>query len=211
MSGHSSFEEREIAVAASRMSAWLAGFGRRNGAPDITENALGWLLTAHDGSQAQVARPDWAPADLADPSELGAEAEHLVYGVLIIRRAGYLVARVRGGLVDEAKVGSRHIHGRTAAGGWSQKRYARRRANQADEIAEAVAGHSRAILGAHELAFLCTGGDRPLLSAVMRAEPRLQRIAAGPSLAVGTPDSRLLRKLPEMVCSVKIATREPRH
>ena len=29
------------------------------------------------------------------------------------------------------KVGTRHVQSRTAAGGWSQQRYARRRANQA--------------------------------------------------------------------------------
>ena len=70
-----------------------------------------------------------------------------VFGVLLLRRAGYAVATFEGVRVAEKKVGTRHIHGRTAAGGWSQQRYARRRDNEADEIVGSAAEPADRILG----------------------------------------------------------------
>ncbi len=42
--------------------------------------------------------------------------------------------------------GTRHVQSRTAAGGWSQQRFARRRGKQADELVDAVVGHARRVL-----------------------------------------------------------------
>ena len=67
-------------------------------------------------------------------------------GVVLVRRGGYACALVSGGSVAESKVGTRHVQSRTAAGGWSQQRFARRRGNQADALVEAVAGHALRIL-----------------------------------------------------------------
>ena len=50
------------------------------------------------------------------------------------------------GTLTAAKVGSRHVQSRTAAGGWSQQRFARRRGKQADELVDAVVRHARRIL-----------------------------------------------------------------
>ena len=38
------------------------------------------------------------------------------------------------------------MQSRTAAGGWSQQRFARRRGKQADELVDAVVGHARRVL-----------------------------------------------------------------
>jgi len=48
--------------------------------------------------------------------------------------------------VVESKVGQRHVQGRTKAGGWSQQRFARRRANQARAAFEAAGAHAARIL-----------------------------------------------------------------
>jgi hypothetical protein len=132
------------------------------------------------------------------------------YGVVLLRRAGYAVARCAADEVVDRKVGSRHIHGRTAAGGWSQQRYARRRANQADEIVEAAAAAAGRILAGPGIAFLVTGGDRPLLAAALaRLDPPLQQLPVAVHLGVGTPDAQVLAGVPDRVMSVRIDIAEP--
>lgn len=91
-------------------------------------------------------------------------------GVVLIRRGGYAVGLARAGTLAEAKTGRRHVQGRTAAGGWSQQRFARRRENQTDALVEAVAGHVERILvkGAGGIpAALVVGGDRALVAALL--------------------------------------------
>ncbi len=52
-------------------------------------------------------------------------------GVLLVRRGGYAVGVFAGRKLTTSKVGSSYVQGATSAGGWSQQRFARRRANQA--------------------------------------------------------------------------------
>ena len=53
---------------------------------------------------------------------------------MLIRRGGYAVGVARDGRLLRSKVGSRYVQSRTAAGGWSQQRFARRREGQAREL-----------------------------------------------------------------------------
>ena len=83
------------------------------------------------------------------------------------------------GAFTSSKVGTRHVQSRTAAGGWSQQRFARRRGKQADELVDAVVGHARRILlgddespreGAPGIPDgLVVGGDRTLVREVLAA------------------------------------------
>jgi hypothetical protein len=50
-------------------------------------------------------------------------------------------------VLGAAKVGSRLVHGRSAAGGWSQHRFARRREKQASEALSAAADAAVMIFG----------------------------------------------------------------
>lgn len=95
--------------------------------------------------------------------------------VLLIRRGGYAVALVAQSVLVAHKVGSRHVQSRTAAGGWSQQRFARRRGNQADELVRAVRDHLVRVLGDTECAGLLVGGDRTLVGEVLE-DPRLHGI-----------------------------------
>ena len=88
-----------------------------------------------------------------------ARFDHTPMVVVLVRRGGFAVAVVVDGRMVVHKVGSRHVQSRTAAGGWSQQRFARRRANQADALVEAVAEHLARILGESPAA--PTGGWRP--------------------------------------------------
>lgn len=155
---------RTIEVAPERFDRWLAGFAERHGAYDAAaEETPGGVVihaTAADGATL-VATP----------------FAHDPLGIVLVRRGGYAVGLVAGGRLLRHKVGTRRVQSRTAAGGWSQQRFARRRANQADELVRAVAGHARRILlgddesprtGADGIpGGLVLGGDRALVSQVL--------------------------------------------
>ncbi|KGN38744.1 acVLRF1 family peptidyl-tRNA hydrolase [Knoellia subterranea] len=98
------------------------------------------------------------------------EAPHLA--VLLIRRGGYAVAHVSGSALVAHKVGTRHVQSRTAAGGWSQQRFARRRGNQADELVRAVAEHLLRTVPDGIPDGLVVGGDKTLVRDVL-SDPRL--------------------------------------
>lgn len=107
--------------------------------------------------------------------------EHDPLGVVLVRRGGYAVGLAAAGAFTASKVGTRHVQSRTAAGGWSQQRFARRRSNQADALVEAVAGHALQVLlggdasprqGSPRIpAGLVVGGDRALVAAVLAGPP----------------------------------------
>ena len=86
-------------------------------------------------------------------------------GVLLVRLGGYAAGVFSGSpprLVD-SKTGSRPVHGRSAAGGWSQQRFARRRENQAATALRAAADAAVEVLGRYgpdRLDAVVLGGDK---------------------------------------------------
>lgn len=75
--------------------------------------------------------------------------DHDPLALILVRRGGYAVGLARGGRLTTYKVGTRYVQSRTAAGGWSQQRFARRRVNQADALVGAVIEHADRLLPAH--------------------------------------------------------------
>ncbi len=202
-------QEHVVGVPLRRLPGWLEGFAARHGDWSATRSAepVGWNLVAPDAARAQVVVPAWLEPDGLEPFDPEALAGlEPAFGVLLLRRAGYAVAAFEGSTLSEKKIGTRHIHGRTAAGGWSQQRYARRRDNQADEIVGAAAETADRILGPRaDLAFLVTGGDRPLLNAALKSlDRRLADLPIGAHLGVGTPDAKMLAVIPDRVLAVQI-------
>jgi hypothetical protein len=59
------------------------------------------------------------------------------------------------------------VQSRTAAGGWSQQRFARRRANQADGLVDAAAEHAVRLLTGIRPAGVVLGGDKALVAALL--------------------------------------------
>jgi peptide subunit release factor 1 (eRF1) len=51
------------------------------------------------------------------------------WGVLLVRKGGFAIARLERTALVEHKIGQRHVQGRTKAGGQSQQRFARRPAD----------------------------------------------------------------------------------
>jgi hypothetical protein len=113
-----------------------------------------------------------------------------------------------GAALEVSKVDSRYVQGRTAAGGWSQQRFARRRENQAKAAAgEAADIVARLLLPAVSgLATVVTGGDRRAVEAVL-ADPRLAPVAALRSarfLTVGEPKHAALEAAVAQARAVRI-------
>ena len=223
---------RVVTVPAERLSRWVGGFGERHGAVIATPTPAGFDLHAADGAHAQVvaasapvALPPWPgldPVDAAEqpgpadqePGELAAAvAGHLLaereIALLVVRRGGYAAARLRGSQVASSKVGSRYVQGRTAAGGWSQHRFARRRDNQTSELVGAAVQVAARILDVGTdppPRVLVTGGDRALVDRAL-ADPLLRalaRLPRGPHLALGDPRADVVRSVPAMLRSVRI-------
>ena len=109
------------------------------------------------------------------------------------------------------KVGSRYVQGRTAAGGWSQQRFARRRAGQVHGlVGTATEVAVRVLLPGIGDDALITGGDRALIDRVL-ADPRLQplgRLYRGLHLEIGDPKFDLVKELPERGRAIRIALEE---
>ena len=208
---------RVLHVGAARMARWVSGFEDRHGAAERLPVPGGVRLAAADGSTADLVAPFGAgTADRAggDPvAELIAEAlRDRTVPVLLLRRGGYACAVVVGDRVTASKVGSRYVQGRTAAGGWSQQRFARRREGQARELVGVTADVAVRLLlpVAARADALATGGDAALVGRCL-ADPRLGPVAGlprGPHLDVGDPRSDTVRALPARLREIRVTLAE---
>jgi hypothetical protein len=120
-----------------------------------------------------------------------------VIGVLLVRLGGYAAGVFDGDEVVASKVGSRQVHGRSSAGGWSQHRFARRREGQVKVALDAAVVAAAAVLvaPAPRLEAVVTGGDRQALGTVL-ADARLavlRPLVTARILDVADPRARVLR------------------
>ncbi|MET3811664.1 acVLRF1 family peptidyl-tRNA hydrolase [Arthrobacter sp. UYEF3] len=209
-------DTRVAFVSGGRLPGWVDRFTASHGEVRQDPYDSGLKLVAADGASA-VLLPPWSdggrPGRGADPvarlESLAAQPRQL--GLILVRRGGYSVGVVSEGRVLAAKTGTRHVQSRTAAGGWSQQRFARRRANQADALVEAVADHAARIFAEHSLEYIVPGGDRTLAGQVL-AEPVLKRYAALVRLAfLDVPDPRaaILKRAAADACAVRIVVTDP--
>jgi hypothetical protein len=207
---------RVVHVGPERLERWLAGFAERHGsvecdvAPDLV------TLRAADGAVAQVQVP-FGPLDEQSGSAYGGLVAHAVrdrrVGVLLVRLGGHAAGVFEGRTLVASKVGSRQVHGRSAAGGWSQQRFARRREGQVKVALAAAADNAVQVLlpQAARLDALVTGGDKRAIDAVLE-DPRLARLrplVAGPRLDVPDPRLKVLQATPEQFRSVAIRVVDP--
>ena len=184
-----------VSVPAERFVRWVTNFEGRHGdtAVQVVDGVLAG--TAADGSTFEARLPfDQEYAGAPAPMAFSAAATAPdAWGVLLVRKGGFAVARLRKDTVVESKVGQRHVQGRTKAGGQSQQRFARRRDNQARQAYEAAADHAVRILGGDALAVV-TGGDHAAVDQVL-ADPRLARLSVvAPWLAVPDPRRDVLEQ-----------------
>jgi hypothetical protein len=165
---------RQVEVVPDRLPRWLDNFTARHGQPLRTMRGYAVRLEAPDGAVAELHAPPGAPLT-ADPDEfLAAAAAPRALGLLLARKSAVAVGYAIGGDLRESKVDRSYVQSRTAAGGWSQQRFARRRDNQAKAAAGGAADIAVRLLLPHarELTALVTGGDRTAVDAIL-ADRRL--------------------------------------
>jgi hypothetical protein len=149
------------------------------------------------------------PAQWARVIRAHALADRTV-GVLLVRLGGYGagVFTGPGAHLAASKVGSRLVHGRSAAGGQSQQRFARRREKQATEALQAAGDTAAAVFGQFEgkLDAVVLGGDRRAIAS-LRDDPRLRpyfKLAVDRFLTVPDPRLAVLRGTPRLFRAVRI-------
>jgi hypothetical protein len=191
---------REVRVGPERLERWLARFAERHGETQTTVGTEVVELRGADGARAWLDVP-FPP--LESDLVTHANRERRV-GVLLVRRGGYAAGVFAGRTLEASKVGSSYVQGTTKAGGWSQQRYARRRANQAGAAFAQAADAAARVLADAPLDAFVTGGDRDAVRAVL-ADPRLAHLRpAGPWLDVKDPRQKVLAATPEQFLAVRI-------
>jgi len=208
---------RWIEVSPERLAGWLESFAQRHG--DVTGEAGPAVVTfrAADGAEAQCHVPFPPLPEGAATAEgicAHALAERTV-GVLLVRLGGYAAGVFTGPAAHLAasKVGSRLVHGRSAAGGTSQQRFARRREKQASEALGAAAATAATVFGSYEgkLDAVVLGGDRRAIAG-LRDDPRLKPyfdLAVERFLTVPDPRLSVLRGTPRLFRAIRIRLTEP--
>jgi hypothetical protein len=204
---------RLIEVAPERLVRWVDGFAQRHGAVAAESSPQSLRLRAHDGALAELEVP-WPPWSVPPSGDLGVVAGALArhaarprtLGLLLVRRGGWAVGTCRDGTLLTHKAGSRYVQSRTAAGGWSQQRFARRRSGQADALVGAVADATSERLRAADLDGLVVGGDRQLTRAVLD-DRRLADVAAlprSPLLEIPDPRATVLEEAARRAVAVRV-------
>jgi hypothetical protein len=180
----------------------LAGLREPGDRDSVGQDSVGQDLVGQD------------PGEVARVIAAHAAAGRTV-GVLLVRLGGYAAGVFTGTppRLADSKVGSRLVHGRSAAGGQSQQRFARRREKQAAEALGAAADTAAAVFGrsGRPLDAVVLGGDRRAVAG-LRDDPRLRGyFAAAVDRFLTTPDPRLavLRETPRMFRAIRVQLTEP--
>jgi Actinobacteria/chloroflexi VLRF1 release factor len=218
---------RWVEVTPDRLVSWIGTFTRRHGGAGTTSrdrDGAAVTFTAEDKATAEC-HPPFPPLppfqDHADPAvAAGLIAAHSVadrtVGVLLVRLGGYAVGVFAGSpprLVG-SKTGSRPVHGRSAAGGRSQHRFARRRENQAATALRAAADTAAEVFGPFGpdgLDAVVLGGDKRSIAGLSgdpRLAPYLDR-ATDRFLTVPDPRLAVLKDTPRAFLAVRIRLTEP--
>jgi Actinobacteria/chloroflexi VLRF1 release factor len=221
---------RWVEVPPERFVSWIVGFAERHGGADRvavswpagTEGAV--TFSVADGAAAECHPPFPSPSPSAGISGVlevaaalaaDAAADRTV-GVLLVRLGGYAVGVFSGAppRLVSSKTGSRPVHGRSAAGGWSQQRFARRRENQAATALRAAADAAAEVFspyGPAGLDAVVLGGDKRS-AAGLHDDARLTAYlarAAGRFLTVPDPRLAVLRDTPRAFLAIRIRLTEP--
>jgi hypothetical protein len=218
MANGQSATSRWLDVSPDRIAGWMAAFADRHGDASTEPGADVVTLRAADGAVAEC-HPPFPPLPAGSTGsgpELAAHAvaDRLV-GVFLVRLGGYAAGVFAGSdaRLVTSKVGSRLVHGRSAAGGTSQHRFARRREKQAAEALAAAADCAVRVFGPYgaRLDAVVLGGDKRAMAEV-RADVRLRpyfALAADRFLTVGDPRLKVLAGTPAAFRAIRIRLTEP--
>lgn len=209
-------DHRRVTVEAERIAGWLERFARQHGATTWASDRSTVVVSAADGAVARCEVP-FPPLVVRDTEPYAGLAAHACaprrVGVLLVRLGGFAAGVFEGTELVTSKVGSRQVHGRTSAGGWSQQRFARRREGQV-KVAHAAAADVAARVLLPEVVRLdavVLGGDRRACEAVL-ADPRLaalRDLVQERRLEVPDPKLKVLQAVPAQFRAVRVVVEDP--
>lgn len=211
---------RVVEVAPGRLPGWLMRFGERHGGArvcDVHPDAIG--VIGGDGATAALSVP-FGPLRTPHSGESFEPVESLLSHVaalgdlaaIVVRERAFSVGVCRAGTVLTSSTDTRYVQSRTAAGGWSQQRYARRRGNQRRDSYRAAADAAHRVFAAHPEPFagLIVAGDRAAIDAVLD-DPRLGQVGALPRRVfpdVGEPRRSVLDDVAARALTIEITVRD---
>jgi hypothetical protein len=204
---------RWVDVAPARLARWLENFQTRHG--DIAATVVDGVLTVRgfDGSLAECHGAPGARTSIDLEGFVAASAEPRRIGLVLARKAAVAVGVAFGDKLVVSKVDTSYVQSRTAAGGWSQHRFARRRDNQA----KAAAGDAADLVlrlvvpEVPALVAVVTGGDRRTIESIL-ADRRLSSVAglvADRFLDVAEPRLAVLQAAVAAARAVHIKVTDP--
>lgn len=198
-----------MSVSPERLQRWLDGFASRHGAVTCTVDTGVVRLIGEDGALAEIEVPF--------PPLTGGLVEHVLrdrrVGVLLVRLGGCACGVFEGPRLVDSKVTTRQVHGRSAAGGQSQQRFARRREGQVRVALQASADTAVRVLlpAAAGLDAVVVGGERSAVDEVLadrRLEP-LRPLVTGRLLDGPDPRQKALEASYDQLRQVWIRVVDP--
>ncbi len=200
---------RWVTTSPERLQRWLDGFAVRHGAVTRTFDETCVRLAAEDGAVAEVEVPF--------PPLTGGLVEHVLrdrrVGVLLVRLGGCACGVFDGPRLVASKITVRQVHGRSAAGGQSQQRFARRREGQVRVALQASADTAVRVLLPHvaSLDGVVVGGERTAVDAVLadRRLAPLVPLVTGRLLDVPDPRQAVLEAAYDGLRAVRIRVVDP--
>jgi hypothetical protein len=225
---------RWVEVPPDRLPGWVDGFAARHGGitvtpakPEDPPDGGEVVFLGTDGAVAlcQIPFPPLGTALEPGAGEALAHqageqiAAHALadrtVAVLLVRLGGYAAGVFTGPAprLAASKVGARLVHGRSAAGGTSQHRFARRREKQASEALGAAADTAATVFAPYrtQLDAVVLGGDRRAIAG-LRDDPRLRpyfALAVDRFLTVPDPRLTVLRASPRQFRAARIHLTDP--
>jgi Actinobacteria/chloroflexi VLRF1 release factor len=181
---------RAVQVEPERVRGWFDRFATRHqGIVSMSFEPSAVTVTAGDGTEAVLAVP-FGPLTASDLDGL---VTHLLIprriGLLLVRLGGHSIGIATDGQVTLSRTDRKPVHGRNSAGGWSQRRFARRREGQARQALRAAAQDAfevlvprlsevdSVVLGGDQRALDVLREDRRLADLFAKAEPRILEVA----------------------------------
>lgn len=208
-----------VEVEPRRLTGWINRFAVRNdGIAGLAASADALVVSGGEGTTATIAVP-FPPMAVGHREPVEALLDHLAgigaVGLLLVRGGAHSVGIARAGVVVQSSTHRPYLQGRTAAGGWSQQRYARRRDNQLTFSLDHAAGLAAQVLlpSLHLLTGLVIGGDAGAVATVL-ADPRLRSLQELPRRMFGDipePRRAVLDEIAKRCLAVEITVRGADH
>jgi hypothetical protein len=181
---------------------------------DLVESETGLVLLWSEACKYVLVPPFPVDSDQFFPTW---DTSHLrmlldkkyLLGVVLLRLGGYSVGVFEGDQLLTSKTGTRFVKGRHKAGGRSQKRFARRREEQARWLFDKACAVVATQFAAYEerLDYVFLGGDKLTLHSFLKRCEYLQRLAGKTParvLRVGKPRYEALCSAPAQIWKTRV-------